>query len=97
MVLYRKESMKTWFGKHIWAIKGRRDLLMESEAGDVRWLDAVPHRSYPKWAKEGQRRRQFCHEVTKWAREVMENPVEYDLDNRPKGGPGQEGDGKDEE
>ena len=39
----------------------------------------------------------FRYEVNKWAREVLENPIEYDVSQRPEGVTAMDRDGKDQD
>lgn len=94
---YRLETMKKWFHNHVWLVRERQNLLLDSVDGDLRWLNAVASREYPKWAHDGPRKRLFRCEVNKWARMVLEDPISYEQDMRPEDAGRQSRDGKDEE
>lgn len=86
----REESLTAWFKKYIWEVTKRRNLLLESIEGDNRWLDDVTTSDYPSWAKNGGRRKLFRFKVKKWARQVLEDPISFDQNNRQKGAPAEQ-------
>ena len=64
----RSASMAAWFWKYVEGHDRRHQAWMTGVLGEHRWLDLVPSNVYPKWARNGNRKRLFRSHVKAYAK-----------------------------
>ena len=72
----RRASMMRWFEKHVRQNEKISEVWMSGKLGPNEWLRLIQLRRYPKWAREGNRKRLFRTAVKLYAANLRQSIID---------------------